>query len=222
MKYKAIIFDMDGTIVDTEPLWLAASKNLIIQRGIALTPEEELQLNIRLKGMALPQSCALIKEVTQSEECINALINEKMAMVHNLYENSQGIQFIEGFPEFHQKVLSLSLPTAVATNAHVKTVELTNKALKLENYFGCHIYSIAHVNNVGKPNPAIYLYAAAQLGIDPKHCIAIEDSAHGIQAAKAAGMLCIGINTSQNLEQIKHADIQINRYGDIDLETILY
>ena len=220
MKYKAIIFDMDGTITNTEPILLKASKQLITQRGIILTDDDERYFYQQLKGLALGASCQLIQQITQTDEHIDDLIQEKMKIINNLYE--EGIQFIDGFPEFHTKVSSHSLPTAVATNAQMRTIELTNKALNLKEYFGPHIYSIAHVNNVRKPDPAVYLYAAQQLGIDPTECIAIEDSAPGIQAAKAAGMLCIGINTGKNLEHIKQADIKINEYKDLELETILY
>ena len=72
-----------------------------------------------------------------------------------------------------------------------------------------------------KPNPAIYLYAAQQLGIDPEDCIAIEDSRHGIRAAKNAGMFCIGINSSKNLENIQEADHKIDAYHELDLVKVL-
>ena len=98
----------------------------------------------------------------------------------------------------------------------------TKKALPIEQLFGQHIYNITHVNNLGKPRPDIFLHAAKQLDIDPIACIVIEDSAHGIKAAKAAGMFCIGINTHGNPDQLKEADLIINGYHEIDLIELIY
>lgn len=96
-----------------------------------------------------------------------------------------------------------------------------NKALNLENLFGKHMYTISHVANQPKPNPAIYLYAADQLGHQPHECIAIEDSPTGIQSAKDAGMYCIGINSSRRPELLRAAHAIINHYDEIDLDTLL-
>lgn len=219
MKYQAIIFDMDGTIVNTEHLWKQASHTIIANRGYALSPQEEHILQEKLPGGGLRNSCQLIKEMIQTEDSVETLMKEKQEIACQLYGTS--VCFINGFPEFHQKVIARNLKTAIATNANMQTIELTNKSLNLNNYFGDHIYTINHVKNVGKPNPDIYLYAANQLQVDPKKCIAIEDSAHGIIAAQAAGMFCIGINSSGKPEQTIKADLKIEKYQDIDLESLL-
>lgn len=219
MNYRAIIFDMDGTIVDTENLWRQASKTLIANRGYTLSKEEECILYEQLPGIGLPNACRLIKDLIKTDDSIEILMKEKSAIACQLYES--GICFINGFPEFYRKATEIPLKMAVATNATIQTMEITDKSLNLCQYFGKHLYTINHVNNIGKPNPAIYLYAAKQLGIDPKECIAIEDSGHGILAAKTAGMFCIGINTGKDLEKIKHADLTVECYADINLAALL-
>lgn len=219
MKFQAIIFDMDGTIVNTEHLWKQASHTLIENRGYVLSAKEEHILAQKLPGGGLRNSCQLIKDMIKTSDSIETLMKEKQAIACQLY--GTGVCFINGFPEFHQKVVARNLKTAIATNANKQTIELTNKSLSLGNYFGDHIYTINHVNNIGKPNPAIYVYAAQQLGISPAECIAIEDSAHGIAAAQAAGMFCIGINTAGKPEQIQAADLKIEKYQDIDLESLI-
>ncbi|MCX5921918.1 MAG: HAD family phosphatase [Candidatus Dependentiae bacterium] len=150
---------------------------------------------------------------------IESSIKEKSAYADELYE--QGVSFIQGFQEFHQKACALNLKMGVATNATDQTVFITNRALDLKGFFGEHIYNISHVNNLFKPHPALYLHAAKQLGIDPSECIAIEDSSHGIAAARAAGMFCIGINTAKKPERMTASHIIIDEYHEIDLEALL-
>lgn len=219
MRYKAIIFDMDGTIVHTEHLWAQATCKVFENRGHQLTDMQKETLACQLIGSGLPQACQIIKDMLGTPDSIETIMKEKLALADQLYE--QGITFIEGFREFHQKVINIPLKVGVATNATIHTVQRTECSLHLSTYFGPHVYTINHVHNRGKPDPAIYLYAAAQLGIAPEECIAIEDSAHGIMAAKAAGMLSIGINTSKKPEQIKEAHVRVDRYDQIELEKLL-
>lgn len=211
---------MDGTIVNTEHLWKQASYTLIAKRGYTLSPQEDRILCQQLPGSGLRNSCKLIKAMIKTEDSIEILMQEKQAIACQLY--STGIRFIDGFPQFHKQAIKYNLKTAIATNANEKAVEWTNKSLNLSTYFGPHIYTINQVNNIGKPQPAIYLYAAAQLQVDPTECIAIEDSAHGIMAAQAAGMFCIGINSSGKPKQIEKADLRINGYDQIILQTLLF
>lgn len=219
MKYKAIIFDMDGTIIDTEHIWLQADKHLIEKRGIHVTPEMADELNERLVGLPLVETVKIIKEIAQLDEDLDALIQEELAHIHQLY--AQGIQFIDGFLAFHALAQTFNLKMGLATNSNDHIVYLTNKSINLETLFGQHVYNITHVNNVAKPHPVIYLHAAQQLEVDPAQCIAIEDSSHGIQAAKHAGMFCIGINSSKKPEWLTAADMIIGHYDQIELKQLL-
>ena len=220
MNYKAIIFDLDGTIIDTDHVWRRARNQIISNRGHELTPEDEAYLDHHLAGMDTLKSCQIIKDLIQTDDSVEILMKEKIALACQLYQTS--ICFIEGFIEFHAKARAIPLKMGVATNANAQTVMVTEKKLNLTHYFEHHIYTINHVDNRGKPDPAIYLYAAKQLGVAPKECIAIEDSAHGILAAQLAGMLCIGINSSKKPEQIEKADITVNGYHEIILDKLLY
>lgn len=215
---KAIIFDMDGTIVDTNTIWDLATQKLLIAKGVNYTPQLHATVRELLAGGAggLRHGCGLLKQMFDLSDTVEQLAFEKKAYAHALYD--QGLRFIDGFHDFHAQVAHL--PRAIATNAEDHTLELTNNVLKLDSFFGAHIYGISRVNHVGKPRPDIYLHAAAQLGVDPRDCVAIEDSATGIKAAQAAGMHCIGINTHGNRAHIAGADSVVEGYGEIDFLKI--
>ena len=222
MKYKAIIFDMDGTIINTEHVWVGATKKLLEAKGIALNAQDEQQLMTELLGLTCLTTCAHIKRVANLSESAEQLVEEFIMYAKNLYQD--GIQFIRGFVEFHEKTQQHGLRTGIATNADDYTLHLARTALKLDSFFGTHIYNPSAVNSIGKPKPDLYLHVAEQLGIPAELCIAIEDSAHGIAAAQAAGMLCIGIGTSPDPKQIQHADITAQNYEEImnHLQTVSF
>ena len=219
MKYKAIIFDMDGTIIDTDHIWKQANRDLIASRGVTLTPELEHELSQRLSGHSMIECCRIIKEMLNLPDAVEILYKEKAVIADKLYKS--GLRFINGFLEFHQKAVQMNLKVGLATNATDQTVQISNKMLNLERLFGVHIYNSSHVQSFFKPHNAIYLHAAAQLGHKPEECIAIEDSKNGVTSAISAGMYCIGINTSKKPELIAHSHQIINEYEEIDLITLL-
>jgi HAD superfamily hydrolase (TIGR01509 family) len=218
MKYKAIIFDMDGTIIDTEHIWKEASKQLIASKNICLTPEQSCDLETQLCGRALPDSCMLIKCVLNLDDDVSTLIEEKGRIANRMYP--EFAKYIEGFTQFHRQVITIGLKTAVATNACKETLDITNTTLNLQQFFGEHLYHRMCVPKP-KPYPDIYLHAAQQLGIDPRECIAIEDSPAGLAAAKSAGMFCIGINTGKKPTLLSEAHLIIDTYDQIDLQNLL-
>ncbi|MBV8660718.1 MAG: HAD family phosphatase [Candidatus Dependentiae bacterium] len=220
MNYKAIIFDMDGTIISTETIWATATQTILDKYVDHLSQEKKSEIKSHLRGLALYESCKLIAEHTLNNISPDEIRAEKAAIAHNLYE-THGLAFIPFFPEFHQKVIEHGLKTAVATNAISQSVEHTLRHLPLRDFFAEHIYHIDMVNKVHKPNPAIFLHAAKMIGVEPKDCIVIEDSVHGIRAAKAAGMYCIAINTSNERHLLHEADEIVDCYKEIDLEKLL-
>lgn len=219
MKYKAIIFDMDGTIIDSNHIWQKVTRDLITSKGGTIPPKKMEMLEEQLRGLALHASCSLIKETIDLDHDLEELIAEKQQRALDFYHEYIG--FIDGFKNFHKRVQQENLKVSIATNADDHTLKTAVKKLNLKEMFGNHIYNISHVNNKHKPAPDLYLHAAEKLGIEPKECVAIEDSGHGIKAAVDAGMFCIGINTGNDRKHLKEAHLVIDHYDDICLKRLL-
>lgn len=219
MKFKALIFDLDGTIIANGNVWKKANKQILGARGIDVTDQELEAFDQKACGIGMHSTCSLLKKTYKLDDTVQDLVKEKRTLASQFYVNN--LCFVPGFETFHQKVCELNLKTAIATSSAREPLNTAKAELKLDRFFGTHIYDIALVNGREKPDPAIYLYAAEQIGVAPSDCFAIEDSPVGVTAAQQAGMFCIGINTSGMPQAIAHADVLVNSYEEIDLEALL-
>jgi beta-phosphoglucomutase len=123
----------------------------------------------------------------------DTLTAERNAEIRKLI--AERVEFIAGFKDFFACVKE-RYKTCVATSMPRDLLELANRRLHLEAYFGGRIFSIADVGNRSKPDPALFLYAAQQLSTPPSRCLVIEDAPNGIEAANRAGMYCIALATT--------------------------
>ena len=219
MRYQAIIFDMDGTISDSEKLWVKALDTFLARYNVVVPPEKRDELSQDIVGTTLTSAIELLKKRFLLDGSVDELSNELAECARVLM--STDVEYIENFLDFHATLDEHNIKYGIATNADNATLFAIKEALSLDKLFGEHIYNVSHVKR-GKPQPDIYLYAAQKLQISPYACIAIEDSACGIKSAKAANMFCIGINTHGDVHQLREADMIINSYKDIDLAKLLY
>ncbi|MBM3887195.1 HAD family phosphatase, partial [Candidatus Dependentiae bacterium] len=95
-----------------------------------------------------------------------------------------------------------------------ENLEPLTESMKFHAIFGEHVYGIADVNYIPKPNPTLFLHVAKKLGVKPEECIVFEDSIYGFQAAKAAGMKCIAIKGPNNHHLLEHANAAIDSYHE--------
>ncbi len=211
---KAIIFDHDNTIAQTESLWGAAIHALLKERGIALSAKELADLEKNLLGLDTSLATQFLIDTFSLEDSLEDLYNEKCKRVRELYKTD--ISFIPGFVSFFEKVQKADLKVAIASNCDHDLISLAEEKLGLHALFGQHIYNVSHVSQP-KPHPELYLLAARMLEVVPSECIAIEDSPPGIEAAQKAGIFCIGLNSSGSREMIAKADLVVESYDEIDL-----
>ena len=212
---KAVIFDLDGTILDTEQMWALATQQMLEARDIPYTEELKHTIHNAVHGLSPIHACIELNRLVGLHESPEALALEKRQRAYELIQGN--IRFIPGFLSFLARVNELGLKTAVATNCSTPFVELADKEVNLKKLFNEHIYNPAHTAYRCKPLPDVYIYAARQLGVAPSECIAIEDSAAGITSAVAAGMYCIGINTADNHANLSRANLIVETYAQIKI-----
>ena len=213
-KIKAIIFDMDGTIIKTEHIWQKVTNDFLAINGIENPSSKHKDLIQSLSGIGLLKSAIILKKEFNLPQTENEIVIQKLELSRKIF--LQGIEFIDGFKNFHKKLSENFIPTGVATNADIKTIQTINEKLNLKNYFGLNIYSPEHIGSNLKPDPAIFLHTAKQLNAKPEECIIFEDSVYGFQAAKAAGIKCIAIKNDLNQKLLHQVHGSIDNYDQAE------
>jgi HAD superfamily hydrolase (TIGR01509 family) len=173
-----VIFDCDGVLVDTEKFYVELLLELSAPYGLQLPLAEAMRL---FTGAALKTSLEKIESLTGA-----ALPDDFFARVRD--EFARRIEFsivpIEGVREALERI---TLPVCVASNSSLKSLQQMLSAVNLYHYFGDRIFS-AYDLQKWKPEPDLFLKAAAEMNAHPQNCLVIEDSAIGVQAALAADM----------------------------------
>ncbi len=196
MEKKGIIFDLDGVIVDTAKYHYMAWKNIAERLGYAFTEKD----NEELKGVSRVKSLdILLKKAGKSlsEEEKNRLLIEKNRLYLTLVEQINEKEMLPGMKEIVNWLKNKQIPFALGSAS--KNAPFILEKLKIKNDFA----AIIDGNNVtkAKPDPEVFLKAAEKLNLPPDRCVVVEDAQAGIEAAKKAGMLTIGIG-----EYLKLAD----------------
>lgn len=187
----AVIFDMDGVIVDSNPLITATWKTFFATHGIELSDD---QLNHYVFGRMGKDTLRLVFGEDLTTPQIDAHLKKVEEGVWEKYQQ-QGV-IVPGFKTFVEKLLEAGIKIAIATSSPSKNVKIVMEMAGTTSLFTT-ITDAAQVQH-SKPHPEIYLKTANKLGIDVVNCIVFEDSFSGIQSAKSAGMHVIGVTTTHS------------------------
>ena len=212
--FKAVIFDMDGVLIDSESKYPAAIDRMLERNNFKLTSEQRLSFI----GTSSNIIGAWLKEwFPEDERSVDELRSLYADTIYNSLREDVD-ELIEGVEEWILWLRSRGIKTAVASSSSEKSVRYAVEEFGLDRHMDA-VLSAKDIK-VAKPDPEIFLKAAELMGVDPSDCLVIEDSQHGIDAAKAASMACASFSGAPRLvSDVRGADVDIQRY---DTETFNY
>lgn len=186
-----VVFDLDGIIVDSEPLWKIAEKKVFKTVGIELTTDMCCQTmgldnmsTVRYWNSLHPWKNKTLGQVASE------ISDEVRSLIHQLGEPKEGVKRIIDFFD------DLSIPLALASSSKMKIIDAALEKIKLRDKFAA-IHS-SEYEEFGKPHPAVYISAARMLDVKPENCLAFEDSFFGALAAKSARMKVVAVLDRKN------------------------
>jgi mannitol-1-/sugar-/sorbitol-6-/2-deoxyglucose-6-phosphatase len=215
---EAVIFDLDGTIIDSEPFWLEAGFEVLQEEGLPLL-QEDLDPT---EGLNTKDTVAIfyprLKHTAKTMDEITKVIDDRaMEKILSRGELRPGINEMICF------LKESDLPLAIASSTVVRLIKVILDHFKLKDYFD--IVCSAESEIYGKPHPGIYITTANKLKVKPEKCVAIEDSLNGMIAAKAARMKLIAYLHDDKIGDTKYdfADLKLesfHNFGPSDLEYL--
>lgn len=203
---------MDGTIIQTDSIWSQVNRDFLHEANIRAFTPHDLEFLESLSGMSTFVGSKTTKLRFGLPHDPDDIAKRQMEIANSYFR--KGVEFIEGFEEFHQKLRDHGIPSGIGTNATPENLEPLAESMRYDRFFGKHVYGIASVGYIPKPDPTLFLFVAHQLGVKPEDCIVFEDSIYGFQAAKAAGMKCIAIKGPNNHHLLDHAHAAIDSYHE--------
>jgi beta-phosphoglucomutase family hydrolase len=215
MKNKeiAVIFDMDGVIVDNDVYHFRAWGELCKNYGLNVSPEVVKSWFGNTNHMILRN---LFGDTVDDKQVVN-MGNEKEILYREIYKND--IKALPGLENFLVDLEQNDIIIAIATSAPTVNVDFVLKNTGLRKYFD-HIIDASMIKE-GKPSPEIYLKSSEVIKLDVSDCLVFEDSFHGIESARRAGMKVIGVATTHAANELKGTIKNINDFTKIIAKEVI-
>ena len=208
---QAVIWDLDGVILDSAEEHRRAWHLLAEEEGIAFTDEDFWATFGKRNNDIIPHYW----HVTSAEH-LQALADRKEAHFRKFVRETA--VFLPGAEELMRSLYEAGFAQALATSTPVVNIKLIDELLGLSRYLSALVSG--ETVERGKPAPDIFLKAAQELGVPPNACVVIEDAVAGVQAAHAAGMRCISVAGERDLPGLRAAELMVKDLTEVDVERV--
>lgn len=212
---KAVIFDMDGVLVDSQPYHFKADIDTMAEYGVI----KDQKFYEAFAGTLTDNRMRTLRDMFGLDVPAEELIEKREKMILDIMAN-EDIKPVSGIPELLRSIKALGLKTAVASSSGIELIKLVLDRLGIAVYFD----SITSGNDVkrGKPDPDVFLLAAERIGVNPRDCFVVEDSENGVKAAKSAGMKALGyINPTSGNQCLDMADAVTDDFRKVDINDFM-
>ncbi len=191
-QYDAVIFDLDGTLIDSMWVWKKVDEVFLSEQGISV-PDD---IDKEIEGKSFTETAIYFKQRFKIEMSVEEIIEQWKKMAWDFY--TKQVPLKEGAKTFLEWLKEKDIKMGIATSNNRELVTAVLEALDIKEYFS-QICTSCEVGR-GKPFPDIYLKVAEELGVPPSKCLVFEDIPNGLRAGKAAGMTAWGIFDHQTEE----------------------
>ncbi len=217
MEY-AVIFDMDGVIIDSNPTHKISWENFLIKKGL---PFNDDIFNDIISGKTGTTSLRILLGHEISDDVIASYVNEIDEEFQKTLRDADNVSPMPGLLYFLQVIKAAGYKTALATSAPTANVELTLEKTRLREFFDV----ILDKTNVtkGKPDPEVYLKTISKLGVKKDQCVVFEDSKAGIRSAINASLKVIGVTSGHSREELQEEGVSmvIDDFTNLDLKEVI-
>lgn len=212
---KAVLFDLDGTLVDSMWVWKSVDEEYFEEKGFVLSDDEIDTFQQELEGMGFTETAAFFKKRFKIEDSLEEIKATWISMATEKYCHEVPLK--DGVKEFLEYLKEQQIPAAICSSNSIELIKMVLKAHKIDTYF-TKMITCCDVA-ASKPAPDVYLAAAKALMVNPENCLVFEDVPMGILAGKNAGMKVCAVEDGYSNEQIeekkKLADYYIKDYNEI-------